>query len=145
MKRPFGLVAATESGPLTQNLAIGQLQLWNGATGRPKPIKLTPSANFVAAGRDRVVWQSDSPFSALHVIELDTGTDIAVSLPQAWEVPSETYPPPPASFDPSGRRLILTLDRVGYYQLGFWTGAGPLHTSAPAYGSPTALSAPGSG
>jgi len=33
----------------------------------------------------------------------------------------------------------------GYYQLGFWTGAGPLRTFAPAQGSPMALSAPGSG
>jgi hypothetical protein len=120
--------------------------------------------------------------------------------------PSETYPPPPASFDPSGRRLVLTLDRVdssgnttpedlfvvdtaartirmipgrplplpssatsvadspvgswdrqgllwvlamssytGYYQLGFWTGAGPLHTFPTANGSPMALSPPGAG
>ena len=34
---PLGLVAATGSGPLTQNLRTGQLQLWNGATGRPIP------------------------------------------------------------------------------------------------------------
>jgi hypothetical protein len=33
----------------------------------------------------------------------------------------------------------------GYYQLGFWTGSGPLRTFAPAQGSPMALSAPGSG
>ena len=33
----------------------------------------------------------------------------------------------------------------GYYQLGYWTGAGPLRTFAPAQGSPMALSAPGSG
>jgi hypothetical protein len=29
--------------------------------------------------------------------------------------------------------------------LGFWTGAGPLRTFAPAQGSPMALSAPGTG
>ena len=34
---PLGLVAATGSGPLTQNLRTGQLQLWNGATGLPIP------------------------------------------------------------------------------------------------------------
>jgi hypothetical protein len=206
LRLPFGLVAATQSGPLTQNLATGQLQLWNGATGQPMPVKLPSYANFVAAGSDRLVWQSDSPFSALHVADLNTGTDFAVRLPQGWGPPSETYPPSPASFDPSGLRLVLTLDRVdssgnavaenlfvvdiasrtirmipggalplptsattvadplvgswdrqgllwvlamspyrGYYQLGFWTGAGPLHTFAPAYGSPMALSAPGSG
>jgi hypothetical protein len=33
----------------------------------------------------------------------------------------------------------------GYYQLGSWTGAGPLRTFTPAQGSPTALSAPGPG
>jgi hypothetical protein len=205
LRLPFGLVAATQSGPLTQNLATGQLQLWNGATGRPMPLQLPSNANFVAAGSDRLVWQSDSPVSALHVADLNTRTDIAVPLPPGWESPSETYPPSPASFDPSGRRLVLTLDRVdssgnavaenlfvvdtvartmrmipgrplplpssatsvadplvgswdrqgllwvlamspysGYYQLGFWTGAGPLHTFAPTYGSPMTLSAPGS-
>jgi hypothetical protein len=206
LRLPFGLVAATQSGPLTQNLATGQLQLWNGVTGQPMPLKLPSDANFVAASGDRLVWQSDSPVSALHVTDLNTGTDVAVPLPQGWEPPSETYPPPPASFDPSGQRLVLTLDSVdssgnavaenlfvvdtptrtmqmipgrplplpssatsvadplvgswdrhgllwvlamspysGYYQLGFWTGKGPLHTFAPTYGSPMTLSAPGSG
>jgi hypothetical protein len=201
---PLGLVAATESGPLTQNLATGQLQLWNGATGRPIPLNLPADAGFVAAGRDRLVWQSDA--KTLHVTDLNTGTDAAVPVPGNWVPPSETYPPPPASFDPSGQRLVLPLDRVdssgnttaedlfvadtatgtlrmipgnllrlpsspttqgiqlvgswdrqgllwvlavspydGYYQLGFWTGAGPLRTFAPARGSPVALSAPGSG
>jgi hypothetical protein len=201
---PLGLVAATESGPLTQNLATGQLQLWNGATGRPIPLKLPADAGFVAAGRGRVVWQSDR--NALHVTDLNTGTDASVPLPRNWVPPPETYPPPSASFDPSGQRLVLPLDHVdssgnttaedlfvadtatgtlrmipgkplrlisspnaqgiqmvgswdrqgllwvlaasaydGYYQLGFWTGTGPLRTFAPAQGSPMALSAPGSG
>ena len=33
----------------------------------------------------------------------------------------------------------------GYYQLGFWTGAGPLRVFPPARGSPVALSPPGPG
>ena len=202
---PLGLVAATESGPLTQNLATGQLQLWNGATGRPIPLSLPADANFVAAGRDRLVWQSNA--KTLHITNLNTGTDTAVPVPRNWVPPSETYPPPPATFDPSGQRLVLPLDHIdssgntiiaedlfvadtatgtlrmipgkplhlpsspnaqgiqmvgswdrqgllwvlaasaydGYYQLGFWTGAGPLRTFAPAYGSPMTLSAPGSG
>jgi hypothetical protein len=204
LQLPLGLVAATGSGPLTQNLATGQLQLWNGATGRPIPLNLPADAGFVAAGRDRLVWQSDA--NTLHVTDLSTGTDAAVPVPRNWAPPAETYPPPPASFDPSGQRLVLPLDRVdssgnttaedlfvadtatgtlrmipghllrlpssptspgiqlvgswdrqgllwvlavspydGYYQLGFWTGTGPLRTFAPARGSPMALSAPGSG
>jgi len=206
LRLPLGLVGATESGPLTQNLATGQLQLWDGATGRPMHLPLPADAQFVAAGRGRVVWQSSAPSSALHVTDLRTGSDAAVPLPANWLSSSQTYPPPPASFDPSGRRLVLPLDRVdssgnttaedlfiadtatgtlrmipgkplplpsssttqadqlagswdsdgllwvlamspynGYYQLGFWTGAGPLHTFGPAQGSPMALSAPGSG
>ena len=31
----------------------------------------------------------------------------------------------------------------GYYQLGYWTGAGPLRTFRPARGGPVALTAPG--
>jgi len=203
---PLGLVAATGSGPLTQNLRTGQLQLWDGATGRPIPLNLPADASFVAAGRDRVISWSCGGTCQLHVTDLTTGTDAAVELPRTWVPPSETYPPPPASFDPSGRQLAFSLDRVdaagtttaeelfvadtatgalrvipgrplplassptpqriqlagswdrqgllwvlaispdnGYYQLGSWTGAGPLRTFTPAEGSPTALSAPGSG
>jgi hypothetical protein len=31
----------------------------------------------------------------------------------------------------------------GYYQLGYWTGAGPLRTFGPARGGPVALTAQG--
>jgi hypothetical protein len=57
---PFGLVAATASGPLTQDLATGQLQWWNGATGRPIPLPpgLPANVDFVAASGDRVIWSS---------------------------------------------------------------------------------------
>jgi hypothetical protein len=206
LRLPLGLVGATESGPLTQNPATGRLQLWDGATGRPMHLPRPAHANFVAAGSDRVVWQSFDPFSTLHVTDLHTGGDVAVRLPALWMPPSQTYPPPSASFDPSGQQLIVPLDRVDpsgnsaaqdlfvadtatrtlrmipskplplppssttqvdqmtgswdrdgllwvlamnpyndYYQLGYWTGLGPLHTFAPAQGSPTTLSAPGSG
>jgi hypothetical protein len=75
-------------------------------------LKLPSNANFVAAASDRLVWQSDSPSSALHFADLNTGTDVAVPLPQGWEPPSENYPPSLASFDPTGQQLALTLDRV---------------------------------
>jgi hypothetical protein len=32
----------------------------------------------------------------------------------------------------------------GYYQLGYWTGSGPLRTFAPARGGPLAFTSPGS-
>jgi hypothetical protein len=205
LRLPFGLVAATEAGPLTQNLSTGQLQLWNGATGRPIRMNLPAAADFIAAGRDRVVWDACGASCRLHVTDLTTGTDTAVPLPANWFPLSETYPPPSASFDPSDQRLVLSLDRVdssgnvtaealfvadtaartlrmipgtslplsslpaaqpiqlvgawdrqgllwvlasspdeGYYQLGYWTGAGPLRTFALARGGPLALTAPGS-
>ena len=204
LRLPLGLVAATEAGPLTQNLSTGQLQLWNGATGRPIRTNLPADADFIAAGRDRVVWDTCAGFCRLHVTDLATGADAAVQVPRNWFPASEIYPPPPASFDPSGQRLILPLDRVdssgnatvealfiadmtartlrmipgtslrlsslpvaqpiqltgawdrqgllwvlvtipdsGFYQLGYWTGTGPLHTFAPARGSPIVLTAPG--
>ena len=205
LRLPFGLVAATEAGPLTQNLNTGQLQLWNGATGRPIPTNLPVDADFIAAGRDRVVWDACAASCQMHVTDLTTGADTAASMPANWFPVSETYPPLSASFDPSGHRLVLSLDRVdpsgsataealfiadlatrtlrmipgtslllsslpasqpiqlvgawdrqgllwvlasnpdeGYYQLGYWTGAGPLRTFALAPGSPVALTAPGS-
>ena len=205
LRLPFGLVAATEAGPLTQDLSTGLLQLWNGATGRPIRMNLPADANFIAAERDRVIWYECDPSCRLHVTDLSAGADAAVPLPTNWLPPSVTYPPPSASFDPSGQRLVLPLDRAdssgnvtaealfvvdmtartlrmvpgtslrfsslpaaqpiqllgawdrqgmvwamasdpdeGYYQLGYWTGAGPLRTFALTRGGPIALTAPGS-
>lgn len=206
LRLPFGLVSAAASGPLTQNLNTGQLQLWNGATGRPVRTNLPSDADFVAAGRGRVIWDTCAGLCRLHVTDLATGADTTMLLPRNWFPASGTYPPPAASFDPSGRRFVLPLDRVdasgnasaqalfiadpaagtvrmipgtplplsslpaaqpiqltgawdrqgllcvlasdpdeGYYQLGYWTGSGPLHTFAPARGTPVALAAPGPG
>jgi hypothetical protein len=202
---PLGLVGATERGPLTLNLATSRLQQWNGANGRLVPLPAPASADFIAAGQGRLVWDSYRHGFTLHVTNLRTGSDVAVRLPRTWVPPSLSYPPPPASFDPTGQRLILPLDRTdssgnvnaegmfvvdtvtrtlrmipgrplpfplsatgvadtlvgswdqrgdawvlamspyyGYYQLGFWTGTGPLHAFQIAPGSPTALLARGS-
>lgn len=204
LRLPFGLVGATEQGPLTQNLSTLRLQLWNGATGRQLPPPVPADEDFVAAGQDRLVWDSYAHSAGLlHVTDLRTGSSVTVPLPGNWGVVSETFPPPPASFDPAGRRLVLPLERIdssgnpiaealfvidlttrtlhmvpnatlplpvsavaladtlvgawdprgllwvlamnpyyGQYQLGFWTGAGPLHTFQMAKGSPMALLAP---
>jgi hypothetical protein len=204
LRLPLGLVGATESGPLTQTLATGRLRRWNGETGRPIRLPLPAAADFVAAGRDRVIWWGSA--RRLQVTDLRTGADVAIPLPAGWVPPSETYPPPAAVFDPAAQHLVLLLDRVdaagnttaedlfvadtttrtqrmipsrplalssaageladpltgswdrhgllwvlatnpytSRYQLGFWTGSGPLRTFAPARGSPVTLSAPGSG
>ena len=205
LRLPFGLVGATEAGPLTQDLSTGQLQLWNGETGLPIRMNLPADADFIAAGRDRVVWDECRASCQLHVTDLTTGTEVAVPTPENWLPVSVTYPLPSASFDPSGQRLVLPLDRVdssgnatsealfiastatrtlrlipgtalafsslpaaqpiqlagawdrqgllwvlasspdeGYYQLGYWTGTGPLRTFALTRGGPVALTAPGS-
>lgn len=205
LRLPFGLVGATEAGPLTLNLSTGEPQLWNGVTGRPIPTHLPPVADFIAAGRDRVVWDACVYSCQLHVTDLSTGADAVVPLPGNWYPVSETYPPPSASFDPSGQRLVLPLNRsdsagnvistalfvvdmtagtvrmipgtslllsslpaaqpiqlvgtwdrhgtvwvlasnpdVGYYQLGYWTGSGPLRTFTPTRGGPLVLAALGS-
>jgi hypothetical protein len=206
LRLPFGLVAATEAGPLTLNLSTGQVQLWNGATGRPVPTHLPADVDFIAAGRDRVVWDACVSSCQLHITDTTTGADAVVPMPGNWFPVSETYPPPSASFDPSGQRLVLPLERSassgnvttealfvlsaatrtlhmipgtslpfsslpaaqflqlagawdqqgtlwvmasspdqGYYQLGYWTGSGPLRTFAPASGGPLALTPPGPG
>ena len=62
--------------------------------------------------------------------------------------PPSTMPGPQllSSWDSNGLLWVLaTNPRYGYYQLGFWTGQGPLHTFAPAQGIPMALAAPGTG
>ena len=199
---PLGLAGATGSGPLTLNLVTGRVQLWDGATGQPISMNLPADAYFVAAGGGRVIWSSCGAKCLLHVTDPTSGTDAALPLPRYWQPPLRAYPPPPASFDPAGQRLVLPLMRVdpvgnitaqalfmagngmlretpgrlrlppsaaatqgvvlaggwdrrgllwvlatnptsGYYQLGFWTGTGPLRTFAPAQGSPVTLSGPG--
>jgi hypothetical protein len=205
LRLPLGLAGATERGPLTLNLATSRLQQWSGASGRLLPLPVPASADFIAAGQGRLVWDSYRHGFRLHVTNLRTGSDVTVPLPRNWVPPTLTYPPPPASFDPTGQRLVLPLDRVsagnvnaealfvldttsrtlrmipgkplsfpisatgvadtlvgswdqhgllwalamspyyGYYQLGFWTGTGPMHTFQIAQGSPTALLARGSG
>jgi hypothetical protein len=114
LQLPLGLVAATASGPLTQNLNTGILQLWNGKTGRPVPLPrdLPADVDFIAAGSDRVIWSSCVASCWLHVTSLDSGAHADVPMSAQWQPTSETYPPTPASFDPSGQRFVLTLDRV---------------------------------
>jgi hypothetical protein len=109
---PLGLAGATGSGPLTLNLVTGRVQLWNGVTGQPIPMNLPADACFVAAGRDRVIWSSCGASCLLHVTDLTTGTDAALPLPRNWQPALRAYPPPPASFDPAGQRLVLPLNRV---------------------------------
>jgi hypothetical protein len=109
---PLGLAGATGSGPLTLNLVTGRVQRWSGATGEPMRMNLPADASFVAAGQDRVIWSSCGASCLLHVTDLATGTDAALPLPRHWQPPLMTYPPPPASFDPAGQRLVLPLNRV---------------------------------
>jgi hypothetical protein len=151
-----------------------------------------------------VIWDACVYSCQLHVTDMTTGADAVVSMPRDWFPVSQTYPPPSASFDPSGQRLVLPLDRSdssgnvtaealfvistatgtvhmipgtslhfaslpeaqpiqlvgawdrqgmlwvmasnpdqGYYQLGYWTGSGPLRTFAPASGGPLVLTPPG--
>src|SRR5258708_20572339 len=61
LRLPLGLVGAAESGPLTQNLATRQLQLWNSTTGRSMPPSLPPDARFAAAGPHPGILPSLAP------------------------------------------------------------------------------------
>src|SRR5260221_9797765 len=81
LRLPLGLVGAAESGPLTQNLDTGQLPLWNNTTGRSMPLPPPADASFVAAGRDRVIWQSCAPSAALQVTDPRPGTPFGGPLP----------------------------------------------------------------
>jgi hypothetical protein len=66
----------------------------------------------------------------------DGVTAPAVQMAAAWDRHGLLWVLATSSTDNAGS---------GYYQLGYWTGAGPLHTFPPARGSPTVLSAPGPG
>jgi len=49
------------------------------------------------------------------------------------------------AWDQNGRLWALATSGYGYFQLGYWPGAGPLHVYPPAPGNPAAISAPGPG
>jgi hypothetical protein len=49
------------------------------------------------------------------------------------------------AWDQRGRLWVLATSGYGYFQLGYWTGAGPLHVYPPITGNPAALAAPGTG
>lgn len=49
------------------------------------------------------------------------------------------------AWDQGGRLWVLAVSGYGYFQLGYWTGAGPLHVYPTMPGNPAAISAPGSG
>jgi hypothetical protein len=48
-----------------------------------------------------------------------------------------------SAWDREGRLWVLASWGNGYFQLGYWTGAGPLHVYPPMPGNPVAISAPG--
>jgi hypothetical protein len=50
-----------------------------------------------------------------------------------------------SAWDTAGRLWLLAGWGDGYFQLGYWTGAGPLHVYPPMPGNPISISAPGSG
>ncbi len=45
--------------------------------------------------------------------------------------------------DQHGRLWVLATSGYGYFQLGYWTGTGPLHVYPPVQGNPAAPAAPG--
>lgn len=47
-----------------------------------------------------------------------------------------------STWDQEGRLWVLAGWGDGYFQLGYWTGTGPLHVYPPAPGNPVAISAP---
>jgi hypothetical protein len=192
----IGLVTASGGGP-------------RPVTARSPSVARSPSTTTPSPSTPSLSLLSGAPADGVSTdlfLDLDTGANAGVTLPAHWSAASETYPPLAASFDPSGRRFVLPLDRTdssgnviaedlfvadtatgtlrmipgqpppqpsvvlatqpvqlaaawdrqgllwilamnpdtGYYQLGSWTGGGPLRTLAPARGPPITLSPPGS-
>jgi hypothetical protein len=118
----------------------------------PPPVYPLPPASFDPAGQRL----------ALPLVRLDSAGNITAQglfiagNGMLRETPGRLRLPPLAaatqgvvlagSWDRRGRLWVLATNPTsGYHQLGFWTGIGPLHTFAPAQGSPVTLSAPGPG
>ena len=95
-----------------------------------------------------MIWSSCGASCLLHVTDLTTGTDAALPLPRNWQPPLMAYPPPPASFDPAGQRLVLPLNRVDSAgnitaQSLFIARNGMLRETPAAAASPSAAAAYG--
>jgi hypothetical protein len=70
------------------------------------------------------------------------GGPYAASQPVSLGIPGITLA---GGWDQHGRLWVLAGSGDGYFQLGYWTGTGPLHVYPPAEGNPVTISAPGSG
>lgn len=115
--------------------------------GLPPQTFPPPTASFDPAGRRLALSLNRADAtgipSAQALFILDTSTRTVRMIPTQPLPLGDTLA---GAWDQLGRLWILAASPYsGYYQLGFWTGTGPLHTLPATRGAPIALSAPGPG
>jgi hypothetical protein len=129
------------SVPLPSNWALPS------ETFPQQPASFDLAGQLLALPLDRTDSSGTASAEALFVIDLATRTvrmipSAQLPLPTGAGVIADTLI---GSWNARGLLWVLAMNPYsGHYQLGFWTGAGPLHTFHVAEGSPMVLTAPGS-
>ncbi len=112
----------------------------------PQPASFDPAGQRLVLPLDRTDSLGNPDSDDLFVIDTTTRTARMIPtkplpIPISASSPADTLA---GSWDHDGRLWVLAMSPyTSYYQLAFWTGAGPLRTFQIAQGQPTALSAPG--
>lgn len=114
-----------------------------------EPIASDASGRRLVVSLARTGFSGDPTAEELYVIDMAAragrpipGGPTASSQPLGLGDPGVELA---GAWDQRGRLWVLATSRYGYFQLGYWAGAGPLHIYPPVEGSPVAISAPGPG
>jgi hypothetical protein len=114
-----------------------------------QPVAFDPSGTRLALPLERLEISGSPVAEDLYLIDAATGTARAVpGGPRASDQPLGLGNPGvqlSGAWDRHGRLWVLASSGYGYFQLGYWTGTGPLHVYQPIQGNPAALAAPGTG
>jgi len=114
-----------------------------------QPVAFDRSGTRFVISLERVDTSGNLVAEDLYLIDAATGTARAVpGGPSASDQPLGLGNPGvqlTGAWDQAGRLWVLATSGYGYFQLGYWTGTGPLHVYPPIEGNPTALAAPGTG
>jgi hypothetical protein len=114
-----------------------------------EPVAFDRSGTRLALPLERVDPSGNPVAEDLYLIDAATGTARAVpGGPSASDQPLGLGNPGiqlTGAWDQAGRLWVLATSGYGYFQLGYWTGTGPLHVYPPIQGNPAALAAPGTG
>jgi len=120
---------------------------WWPMSYQQQPVAFDRSGTRFVLPLERVDSSGNPTAEALYLFDATTKTVRAVpGGPSASDQPFGLGSPGiqlSGAWDQQGLLWVLATSGYGYFQLGYWTGTGPLHVYRPIDGNPTAIAAPG--